>query len=341
MAQDHVPYEDDFRKIVGIDPAANWLLNVARTDYLPEGDATPIPILFEIGGDAAERHARHAVRHAGLRAPLTARISPDHLPLVVSPDFFVSLRDNPDNRALRDYADKRIVLSDTHTRGAEGPVPDGGRLRRAPSRDLASRHGFRRRDRRRHRVRARALPRRQRRHADRGLLGHEPLAAHFPVPPLPPFPGPPPVSLPYLPFPVAGELFNADIDAMLPAGAGGEDEIYASSGLINSCRPPPQVRRVARRAWHPRPRPRGRLRPRRADPRPPDHRGPAADARRGPDHRRAARLPRRARDLLHPRPGLEAEREPSAPARGDQHQLRLHRRTARRHGAGRDPSSSS
>ena len=55
----------------------------------------------------------------------------------------------------------------------------------------------------------------------------------FPVPPLPPFPVPPPVGLPYLPFPVAGELFSADIDALLPAGVAGEDEIYARSGLID------------------------------------------------------------------------------------------------------------
>jgi hypothetical protein len=232
MAQDHLPYEEDFRRIFGIDPAANWLLNVARTDYLTEGDATPIPILCEIGGPGRDAMLGMLFRMLGFAPPDGANF-PDHIPLVVPPDFFVRLRDDPDNAALRDYEEKRIVLSDTHTLGADGPVPEvvpeaqnwpPGTVFVAVIDDgIAFAH-------------------------DRFLDANGTRIVAFwdmnrwrqplPVPPLPPFPLPPPVSLPYLPFPVAGELFKAGIDALLPAGVvAGEDAIYAQSGLIDHGQP--------------------------------------------------------------------------------------------------------
>ena len=100
-------------------------------------------------------------------------------------------------------------------------------------------------------------------------------------------------------------------------------------------RPQPEGRCVARRSWHPRPRLRGGVRPL----------GPIADR-----PIIAVQLPtpvvaRTTGELLDFyvaarsttfSTGLKAEREPSAPSRGDQHQLRLHRRPARRHGGGRN-----
>ena len=238
MAQDHVPYEEDFRKIVGIDPAANWLLNVARTDYLPEGGETPIPILFEIGGDERNAMLGMLFAHAGAsRPPLTARIFPDHLPLVVPLDFFVRSSRQPGQRGPSRLSETSASSCRTRTRLAlEGPVPDETTLTRPEPRTwppgtvfvaviddgIAFAH-------------ERFLDANGA--ADRGLLGHEPLVANLPRSPAPAVPRAPARQPPVPAVPGGGRAVRSRIDAWLPAGAGGEDEIYASSGLINHARP--------------------------------------------------------------------------------------------------------
>jgi hypothetical protein len=109
----------DYRVIEGMDPAANWLLDVAIEDYLPDGPDTPIPFLFELTGarrnamvrillrmfDASERYDELISR--------VAEDAPIQLPLVHTLAFFEELRtsDALETEELRTYVHKRILLS--------------------------------------------------------------------------------------------------------------------------------------------------------------------------------------------------------------------------------------
>jgi hypothetical protein len=233
MAQERGPEDldpDDFRRIAGMDPAANWLLDLARGDYLPADDM-PIPFLFELGGDDDARNnlVETLLGVLGIEPPFAASEFPDQLPLILPLAFFEDLRDGATGalQFLRDYDAKRILLSSPLMAPAGSAPPTSDIVERTWPPDtvfvaviddgIAFAH-------------ERFL----------GSDGTTRIEAFwdmnqwfepvFPAPgPLPPLPTP----LPYLPFPMPGELLKADIDARLPGGAGGEDAIYAGSGLID------------------------------------------------------------------------------------------------------------
>ena len=126
MAQDHFPDEEDFRAIFGIDPAANWLLNVARADYLPEGDATPIPILFEIGGAGRNAMLDMLFGMLGFAPPFDGTKFPDPLPLIVSLAFFMIFATT---RPTRRFATTETSASSCRTRTRSARM---GRFPRLP-----------------------------------------------------------------------------------------------------------------------------------------------------------------------------------------------------------------
>ncbi len=112
----------DFRKVTGMDPAANWLLEVARDDYLPEPEITPVPFLLELDDDAAVDafNRLRALRGGGGgngalvlgfgKTNGRARTG-EVLPVLASLEWFRRLLDEDDDASAFRTARKRMVLS--------------------------------------------------------------------------------------------------------------------------------------------------------------------------------------------------------------------------------------
>jgi hypothetical protein len=237
MAQDGPDLDpDDYRRIRGMDPAANWLLNLAVADYLPDGDAA-IPFLVELRGEGRadilqillgmlEGEPGEVPDFQDGRGPFL------QVPLIGSLDFFEELRSSDDLRVakLRDYAEMRIVLSSPvaplqpstpgwpalppHVWPADtvfvAVIDDG----------IAFAH-----------ERFRAANGTTRIEAFWNMNSWYPAPRTIPVP---------------LPFPLPGELFAAEINARLATDD--EDDIYARTGLIDHR--DPRHKAVAWRAAH-------------------------------------------------------------------------------------------
>jgi hypothetical protein len=114
---------DDFRRVSGMDPAANWLLRLAVDDYLPEPRTTPIPFLLELeDGEALDAfRSLPAIREGnegngalvlgfGDEASIIAESVP--LPVLASLDWFTRLLADGDERlAIFRDTNKSILLS--------------------------------------------------------------------------------------------------------------------------------------------------------------------------------------------------------------------------------------
>ena len=122
----------DYRSIIGMDPAANWLLGPARDDYLGDDpEDTPIPFLIELLDAEAVTHFETFNREVGVDA-LVLRFDDEDLleegavvPVLASINWFelMLLVDNEHSQALRN-ANKRIVLSSPAEVPDEVLLPD-------------------------------------------------------------------------------------------------------------------------------------------------------------------------------------------------------------------------
>jgi hypothetical protein len=111
------PTYPDFRLVKGMDPAANWLLDPARVDFLPDSEGGVIPLLLELDAAAVDAFKRLVeARGEGVEVlgfgPENDRIKPNTpLPVMVTREWLFGLLDGSDEvRAFLD-AQKRIVLS--------------------------------------------------------------------------------------------------------------------------------------------------------------------------------------------------------------------------------------
>jgi Subtilase family len=213
----------DFRRVLGMDPAANWLLGDGISDFLPEEDVLFIPLLLELQDDDAATAFEAVVARTDGNGRVQAvvlsfgqenrAIKPGVLlPVLVTHDWLVDLFDgsNDSNRFLS--ARKRIDISSPLENPARtvpghlnsgncdmGPVAGEGPIVAVIDHGLAFAHArFRDSE-----------------HSTRMQTFWD-MAGNTPVP---------------LPF--KGELSKTEIDRLFCETDADEDEIYRLSGQLD------------------------------------------------------------------------------------------------------------
>lgn len=106
----------NFLGVGGMDPAANWLLDLAAEDYLTDESDTLIPFLIELGENAVEPFRDLVEKRGGAAAlgfgPENNFIRAQELvPMIATADWLRGLLDGSDTAEAFLRADKRIVLS--------------------------------------------------------------------------------------------------------------------------------------------------------------------------------------------------------------------------------------
>jgi hypothetical protein len=114
---------NDFRRVRGMDPAANWLLRLARRDYLPAPRRTPVPFLLELADEGAleafrslppirEGNAGNGALVLGFEEEAGIIAQSVLLPVLASLEWFTRLLEPEDDRiAAFRGANKSILLS--------------------------------------------------------------------------------------------------------------------------------------------------------------------------------------------------------------------------------------